>query len=81
LPGDPENRFLELERNVFAHIGAALRARAPASAASKDVAKVEKVAKDVLKISERRWIESATAIVRHGYMTEAVIARTLLGVG
>jgi hypothetical protein len=81
LPGDAEDRFLELERNVFAHIGAALCAGAPASAAAKDVAKVEKVAKDVLKISERRWIESDTAIVRHACMTEAVIARTLLGVG
>jgi len=81
LPGDAEDRFLELERNVFAPIGAALCARAAASAAAKDVAKVEKIAKDVLKISERRRIESDTAIVRHACMTEAVIARALLGVG
>ncbi len=62
LLGDAEDGFLELEREVFAQIGAALRARArrpPLPA--EHVAESEEVAEDVLEIGEHRGVESAVA--------------------
>ncbi len=63
LLGDAEDSFLELERQVLAQIGAALRARAAASTlAAKHVAEAEDVAEDVLKVVEDGGIESAGAL-------------------
>ena len=54
-----ENRFLELQRDVFAHVGAALGARTTSATASaaEDIAKSKDVAEDVLEIDELDRIE------------------------
>ena len=51
LLGDAEDGFLELQRQVLAQVGAALRARAAmATLAAEHVAKSEEVAEDVLEV-------------------------------
>jgi hypothetical protein len=83
LLGDAEDRFLEFEREIFAQIGAALRAGTAASAlAAKHIA--EDVAEDILKVGEDGGVESAGTTARaagDAGMTEAVVARALLAVG
>ena len=83
LPGHAEDRFFEFQREVLAHVGAALRLRTPALSLAKHVAKPEQVAEDILEIVEDGGVESAAAgtIAGNAGMTEAVIARALLGVG
>ena len=81
LLGDAENCFLEFQREVFAHVGTALRARASSAAsAAEHIAESKDVAEDVLNIGEARRIESAAAIARDSSVAEAVIASTLLRV-
>jgi hypothetical protein len=81
LFGNAENGFFELQRNVFAQVGAALSPRPPAWVAAKDFAKIEEIAEDVLKIGERRRIESDAAIARDSGVPEPVIPRPLLRIG
>ena len=53
LLGDAEDAFFEFQREVFAQVGAALRARATTSltaSAAEHVAEAEQVAKDVLEV-------------------------------
>src|SRR5208283_5016041 len=74
LLADAEDGFLKFEGQVFAQVGATLRARAAsASLLAEHVTK--KVAEDVLEIY--RGFESAEAAwaAGHSGMTEAVIAR------
>jgi len=84
LFGDAEDGFLKLQRKIFAQIGAALRACAPASALSEGVAKAEEVAEDVMEVVEDGRIEAAETLAsRSPYagVAEAIVACSLFGVG
>jgi len=80
----PEVRFLELEREVLAKVGAALHAiAAAATASSEDVAEAEELAEDVAEILENGRIESCALRCRAAQsgVTVAVVNGTLFGVG
>ncbi len=84
LFGDAEDSFLKFQRKIFAQIGAALRAGAPAAALSEGVAETEEVAEDVMEVVEDGGIEAAKALTRsaaYAGMAEAIVARALFGVG
>ena len=77
-----EGRFFELDGDVFAQIGAALRTSATARTISAEqIAESEEFTKDVAEILEHRCVESAARRGRaYAGVTEAVIHFALLGV-
>ena len=74
---DALRRLLELDLEVVAKIGAALRAGASAAAAKAE--NVAEAAEDVLEAGELRRIEALRAAADAG-VTEAVVARALVAV-
>jgi hypothetical protein len=78
-----EESFLELQREIFAQVGAALHTAAAPSAASEHVAEAEELAEDVAEILEDSGIEAGT--LRGGAakssMAVSVVHGTLLRVG
>jgi hypothetical protein len=77
-----EDRLLEVQIDVLAEIGAALRTAALSTSAAEHFADVEEVAKDIAEILEGRRIEAAcsTCGVSNSGMAETVVKRTLLTV-
>jgi hypothetical protein len=78
-----ENRFFEIQRDVFAQISAALGATATPAASSEHIAESEEVAKDVTEILEDRGIESGRSSPRasDAGVTKTIVSRALVGVG
>src|SRR5581483_3938523 len=75
-----EHRLVELEGEIFAQIGAALRATAAATAASssEQIAKAEEVAKDVAEILKNGRIKAgSTGCCRHPRMAKTIVAGAL----
>jgi hypothetical protein len=82
LLGDAENRFLEFQREVFAHVGATLCARAsPASSTAEHVSESKDVAEDVLNVREPRRIEATATVAGDSSVTKPVVAGALVCVG
>ena len=85
LLADAEDGLLELEGQVLAEIGAALRARAAsAPLLTEHVAESEEIAEDVLEIVEDRPVkpsESLAGAIGNSGVTKTVIAGALLGIG
>ena len=79
-----ENCLLEFESQVFAKIGATLRARTAGAAAAsgKHVAEAEELAKDLAEILEGIRIEAAAgASGADSGVAKAVVGGTLVGIG
>jgi hypothetical protein len=75
-----EYRFIELECDVLAEVGSALRTRTTAAAASaKEVPETEKFSEDVAEILKHGGIEAARTAAYAG-MPESVVHGTLLAI-
>ena len=78
----PEERLLKFKGQIFAQIGAALYPAPPPAAASKKVPKAKKLAEDIAEILEDRRVEpSSTSRPPEPGVSEAIISRTLVGIG
>ena len=81
----PEECFLELERQIFAKIGAALHAAATAAttATPEHVAEAEELSEDIAEILEYCGIETGarTATAAQSSMSVAIVGGSLLRIG
>src|SRR6266478_1642563 len=77
-----EERFIEFQVKVFAQIGAALGASAPAASTAEQIAETKEFSEDVAEVLKNCGIEAGgTARVAHTRVSEAVVKGALLGVG
>src|SRR5579883_110788 len=80
LGGHPEDRLLEADLQVVAHVFAALGPVAPAPTAAEQVAEAEKVTQNVAEIREGPSVETGRRRALQARVPVAIISRPLLRV-
>src|SRR5581483_3738274 len=76
-----ENRFFKFQSDVFAEVGTALGTAATTPACTKEIAKTEKVAKDLAEILEHCGIETGRSRSAYAGVPKAIVGGALIGIG